>query len=74
MYKVSSTNSTGKAGSINAIRVYLESNGAKIAEVDMGKNRKPLAYIKAHKGKYRRDLYNQCMANGMSDEQFNELF
>lgn len=65
--KVSNTNSSGS--NKTAVRVYI--NGDLVAEVNPT-SRNPLAYIRAHNGKYRKDLVKQCHAAGMTDAQILE--
>lgn len=69
-FSVSNTNASGNRP--NAVRVY-NSEGIKIAEVNPNK-RNPLAYVKQYRGKIYRDLRNQCLAGGMTPQEFDLIF
>lgn len=70
-FDVSNTNGNKKYNS--AIRVYNAKN-EKIAEQFININN-PVAYVrKCKKSKHIDQLREQCLAGGMSVEQFNSIF
>jgi hypothetical protein len=69
-YDISNTNSTN--GGPSFVRVY--NQGMMIAEQAINK-RNPLDYIRdVVNSKHKRELYEQCIAGGMDEDEFVFLF
>ena len=68
-YRVSNTNANSRQKSV--VRVYLADK--LIAEQFINK-RDPLGYVNRHNGKHRKQLREQCLIAGMSDNVFDNIF
>jgi len=69
-FSVSNTNASGSRP--HAVRVY-NSDGNKIAEVNPNKHN-PLEYVRKYRGAIYHDLKNQCIAGGMTEQEFCFIF